>query len=242
MQTKRSQSGNVVIMILVAIALFGALAYTFMRGSQQGQGNLTGNQARVAAQEILNYNVSLERGVQKLLSRGCSENELGFGNTVFTTHGGTAMYTDTHNSNRPSSGQCDVFKSSGAGLVAQTISVSAQQPWPAITNGNTAVGSAVFTSTRIPEVGNNLRSDLFVIWNNVTPSVCKAYNTIANISNSSNNMPNGALAGHQDYNGTFNDTYTFTDIDGVLAGKTAFCYQDVGDSSRGAIVHVLITR
>ena len=50
---KNSQAGNAIIYILIAIALFAALAYVFMRGARTGQGNLTMNQAKLGAQEIV---------------------------------------------------------------------------------------------------------------------------------------------------------------------------------------------
>ena len=104
-----SQSGNAVIFILVAIALFAALAYTFMRSAQTGQGNMTAGQAKLAAQEIINHGGNVSRAIEKLLSRGCSETQISFENIY--------DYDPFHlNTNSPPSKECHVFDPAGGNV------------------------------------------------------------------------------------------------------------------------------
>lgn len=95
-----SERGNAVVFILLGIALFAGLAYTFTRGAKTGQGNLTAEQTRMLAQKIINNTTQIKRTTGKLLGRGCSENELDF-------------YTDsgpfTDNPVAPADGRCDLF-------------------------------------------------------------------------------------------------------------------------------------
>lgn len=102
-----SQAGNAVLYILIATALFGALSYSFMRGGQSGQGNLTKHQARLAALEMIDQANKIERAVQKLLRNGCSETELNFNHSSFPT---SMMLSNT--GARPD-GSCDVYGTAG---------------------------------------------------------------------------------------------------------------------------------
>lgn len=104
---RSSERGNAVIFILLGIALFAALAYTFMRGAQQGQGNLTAGQTRLLAQEMINEANNIQRAVNRLLSRGCSENDLNF----YTVENPLPLNPDA-----PVDGRCDIFGSTGGGL------------------------------------------------------------------------------------------------------------------------------
>jgi hypothetical protein len=103
------QHGNVVIFILLAVGLFGALAYSFTRNSQQSQGNMTEQQAKVTAQEILNYARSVEQAVNKLRQRGCSQSQLSFDYDI----PGTTGY---ENVTAPGTEECHVFSPSGGGI------------------------------------------------------------------------------------------------------------------------------
>ena len=106
---RSSERGNAVIFILLAVALFAGLAYTFMRGAKSGQGNLTAGQAKLAAQDIINYSLTLERGVDKLMQRGCSQDELSFENAQKT-----GFYWE--NSTAPADKSCHIYDAAGAGL------------------------------------------------------------------------------------------------------------------------------
>lgn len=61
-----TQSGNVFVIILVAVTLFAALMFTFSRTGSQDTGNLTKQQAKIIAQEILNYAQLVEGAVNRV--------------------------------------------------------------------------------------------------------------------------------------------------------------------------------
>ncbi len=102
-----SQSGNAVLYILIAVALFGALSYSFMRGSQSGQGNISRHQAHLAAIEMVEQANKIERAVQKLLRNGCSEGEMNFKHASFPN----SFMLDDANA-RPD-GSCDIYGAAG---------------------------------------------------------------------------------------------------------------------------------
>lgn len=101
---KSNQSGNVFVIILIGVVLFGALGFTFSRSANKGTGNLTKQQAKVAAQEILSYANLVEGAVDRVRRKGCSENEISFENNVVS---------DYENPNSPIDKSCNVFDENG---------------------------------------------------------------------------------------------------------------------------------
>ena len=78
---RRSEHGNVLFLILIAVALFAALSYVVTQSSRSGSGNIGKEDAKLAAAEILNYVTSVQTAVQTLmLRRECGINKLTFDN------------------------------------------------------------------------------------------------------------------------------------------------------------------
>lgn len=152
-----AQRGNVVIYILVAVALFGALAYVFMRGAKSGQGNLTTQQAKLVAQELISYAGLLERAVDRVRTRGCSEEEISF------QAAGNAGYV---NPDAPPEFNCHIFQASGGAMTSwQTFDSMAGTPYVTAThtvNGTeTTDGDLVFFYDQVPvEVCNEINKQL----------------------------------------------------------------------------------
>ena len=105
---RNTQAGNVFVFILAGIFLFGALIFTFTRGASKGTTSLSKHQARVAAQEILNYAQTLELAVSRVRRNGCSENQISFENDV------VAGYI---NANAPVDNSCHIFKDNGGKMI-----------------------------------------------------------------------------------------------------------------------------
>lgn len=105
------EAGNVFIFILMGIVLFGALIFAFTKSGQQSLTNISKQQARLAASEILNYGRVLEGAVNKLRSNGCAESQISFDNTFVSGYS---------NPNAPVDGSCDIFGSNG-GKVAYKV-------------------------------------------------------------------------------------------------------------------------
>lgn len=80
------QAGSAFVYILIAVALFAALLFFFIRSAQTGQGNLTRHQVGMYAQEIIDYGIAIERAVDKLRRNGCSEREISFQDPLRATY------------------------------------------------------------------------------------------------------------------------------------------------------------
>lgn len=104
LQNKNTEQGNVLIIILVAVALFGALIFTFSRSGSQGVSSINKQEAKIAAQEILNYARLVEGAVDRVRRNGCSESEISFENAV------VAGYS---NPNSPGDKSCHIFDDEG---------------------------------------------------------------------------------------------------------------------------------
>gem|GEM_PF-496431 len=112
LEQRPTQAGNVFVIILLGVFLFGSLMYMFSRNAQQGTGNLTKQQASIAAQEILNYARLVEGAVDRVRRNGCSETEISFENDV------VAGYEHTP----PARDECKVFDDAGGKVSYSEVS------------------------------------------------------------------------------------------------------------------------
>lgn len=107
------ENGNALWFILIAIILLGLLTAMLTRSG--GNTNDTGDYERLSikANEIITYGRSLGNGIQMLLSRGCSENEISFEDPLLASQG---SFSDHSNPNAPADFSCHIFRPEGAGL------------------------------------------------------------------------------------------------------------------------------
>lgn len=104
-----TERGNAIIFILLAIALLAALTFAVGRMSSKTSGNLSKEQARISAEQIMRTAQTYEGAIQKIINvNRCSENEINLDNTL------TSVSYD--NTDAPTDGRCDIFNVAGAGL------------------------------------------------------------------------------------------------------------------------------
>lgn len=73
-----SQSGAMLLYILLGVALFGALYFTFSKSQGPSSSLASKGSAKTAASQIIEYSQQLEASVQKILSSGYSEGQITF--------------------------------------------------------------------------------------------------------------------------------------------------------------------
>ena len=218
---KNAQRGNAVVFILIAIALFGALAFTFMRGAKTGQGNLTAGQAKLIATEMISHASAMEKATNKLLSKGCSENELNFYDPLIPT---------ALNPSAPADDHCDIFNASAGGMTANVFSQYAP-----VGAGPSSVVNITGTTTSEPDLGYYFAG--------MSDALCKEINKQLGIDNPETIPEDSTVTAAAPFTGTFTvgaaDDYN--DEDPRIDGKTSACIK-ITAVSVNSFYSVLIDR
>lgn len=234
-----TQSGNVLVIVLIAIALLAALTMTVMRSDVTDADSVAPEQAKIIASQVAAQARTLEQAVSTLITKGCSEQDISFENDVVTG------YT---NATAPADYTCHVFKRAGAGL-------SWPMP-PANANDGSAwlliAGNAVDGVTRTDD-GTCVSGciDLMAVLPNVGINVCKQLNALGQVTAATNDPPvddsnfdaSTKIAG-------FDATAVgvdVSDVGSVLSGKQSGCFEATnvdGVASGGTywFYHVLLVR
>lgn len=212
----KSESGNVIVMIFIAIALLGALTFAFTGSNRTSTALLTGTQLEAYASQMISYGSDVQQAVKRLTLRGCSDTEISFENPVSNLN-----YT---NASAPSDDSCNVFSPKGGGLVYKIMTPEELFP------GATQPGQPTFHgNNQISGVGSDAANggdELTFKYTYVRDDLCMAINDKLGIDN-----PSGAPPEETDvdfkYTGPFVGTYNSFDhliaTSADLQGKKAVC-------------------
>lgn len=233
---KSHQAGNAIVLILIAVFLFGALAAAFMRGGKTGQDSLSVGQAKLAAQEIMDYARSLTIAIDKLRRRGCSESQLNFASNGDPYHG---------NNDAPGTKECDIFQPEGGGITPLEF----KHAW-SLSSTNMHSGRDVYrpyytSADAIQDVGTTCTAlscmELnFNLWY-ITKPLCEALNNVA--GNNYATIPSGYLNGCAfwgDFACGGSEVIAFNSPE--LRGKRAVCYEDSSGYHGYVFNYVLMER
>lgn len=159
-----AQKGNVLFLILIAVALFAALSYAVTSSSKGGGSGISKDKANISAAEIAQYGASLEQAITRMQVVGnCAENQISFENPIESGY---------VNPNAPADKRCHVFDPSGGGLSWRSDFGGFEPALPPIFSSYHRIwdinGSAIGGSTSLD---NELA--LFVL---VSEEQCRAYN------------------------------------------------------------------
>jgi len=226
MRQADSQSGNALFFILIAIALLVGLTFVMTRSASDT--NQTGNveQARIKMSQVVRYAKGLETGVQQLIIRGCSENEISFENDV------DPNYT---NPNSPADRSCHVFDAAGAGLAWQEFGED-------LAGANSSIG--FINSIYINGIENNTTpagNDLIIVVN-LGQSVCEQINKDLGLSVTPADIQMNTDVWDDYYIGTFatNEAIGLPGRAPALQGQTNGCVLD--DGGHYIFYNVLLAR
>ena len=142
--------GSVLVIILVAVALFGALSYVVagMMRTDGGVNAVSEQQAGLHASAILGYASSVRRAVQDVrISNGCEETQLSFEKPPFDNSDGY------QNTNSPSDFSCHIFHPSGGGVSAIQPSIEWQDGIEAAARSGILEEYFITATIQIPAVG-----------------------------------------------------------------------------------------
>lgn len=209
----KSEHGSAIVYVFIGIALFGALMFLFSRGASQTSPTISAQRAKILATEITDYSTTLEKGVQKLLSKGCSESEIIFASPMWFQIGQTNPYRVYENTwvHSPTDLSCHVFRKEGGKITFQ------RPPKEAI-----AIPNALYNFTGnmiVPGIGTSL-TELNVVLE-VNKEVCIAINKMNGV-----NLPSG-----QPYN--MSPATVISLYPTPLVNWKAYGYWSINTSSKG---------
>ncbi len=160
------QSGSIITIIFILVALLAALAFAVSQGTRSGTQNLTSQQVDLAASDLMNYMNLVKNAVRDLRIRQCTENEISFdGANISGTY---------NNTNSPTDNSCHVFHPSGGGRLYQSPS---EQILDSSFSAGNHFGEYFFSShTTIENVGENALDDLIMVLSWVNEDICAEIN------------------------------------------------------------------
>ncbi|PZO88480.1 MAG: hypothetical protein DI626_01670 [Micavibrio aeruginosavorus] len=220
------ESGNALWLILIAIFLLGGLTVLLSRTGSQTEDTGNAEQMQIVASNILGYAASIEQGIQTLLMRGCSENEISF--WYDSNKDGTENSSDDYyNPNAPSDRTCHIFSTTGAGLNYQDmgakIGVANQMLF-----GTATVGRA------IKGIGNDNKTDLYLHIGTsggtkaAMEPFCKTVNRMGGIPTApfpSTTIIQSVAAGQKFVGTFFNSSVSVFDMSSWRKKSKYFCYE-----------------
>lgn len=99
-------------MILLAVALFAALAYTVTGSTRSSGGDAQKEQNVLLASEITQYSTELETAIMRMkISNSCTNEQISFENPI-----STAASRNFNNPNSPADYRCHVFRPEGGNV------------------------------------------------------------------------------------------------------------------------------
>lgn len=204
-----NERGNVLVLILVAVALFAALSFTVADIMRTGDPQMIGDQqAYLFADEILDYSRAMRQTVQGLRIDGCGDTDISFENPV------ESGYVNGTNTN------CQVFHPDGGGL--KWVSPQA--------NFNDGSEWYITGSRRVVDIGTT--SHLILILPNIRKVICQKINERTEIGDKDADPPTelGYVFGFK-FTGTYLSGGGFGDDAGGadLRGKPIGCFQSTSN-------------
>lgn len=179
-----TQSGNVLFLILIAVALFAALSYAVTSSTRSGGGSTTKEQASLSRGEIENFFAAVDTSVTRLrLSSGFPAEQISLAYNKPLYNGTT--HTNALANPRCLSTACQVFHPSGGGVAAKTFATSAVKDPPGWNATWGAPGALDLILVQWPDAGTS-KNDVVMYINAVKPEICaefdRVYSTASNVA------------------------------------------------------------
>ncbi len=166
------QKGNVLVIILIAVALFAALSFVVSK-MMRGSADIGREKSGIYASEILTYAQSLSEAVKMMrISNGCEDTDISFENNIVAGYEHSPVATN----------DCKIFHASGGGLsyIRPNDDANGGVDW--IFTGDND-GYDIGT-----QCNSDTCSDLIAILPEISLEICKEINKRLNVSSANNYM------------------------------------------------------
>ena len=234
----RSQSGNVLFLILIAVALFAALSYVVAKSSRNGNADSSNERMAADAAAFIEYTSGLQAHIQRMIVTGGAKFDgLNFG---ALGRGWTQPCNQT---------KCSVFRDTGGKYFAAPHLKNEYLIAP-YQNSGQQFGDPAFV--RVTNVGTNL-AELVYYYQGLTEKMCRTINKglgLGDIAPVDTLLAPGDSAIKYEFSAAAGMTEPPAGADKEvgdqapeLAGKTAFCFRNGRyGNSEGAFIQVLYPR
>lgn len=155
----RQQQGNVLFLILIAVALFAALSYAVTK-STSGGGNANKETALLDAASLTQFGAGISTAIMRMKINGTHETDL-----CFYSGSNHADYNHASCSNDDN----NIFHSSGGGISYQTVPSG-------LNDGSEWEFTASIGVTGLGIDGGNPGTDLVMILRDITLDICNSIN------------------------------------------------------------------
>ena len=180
MLTRKNEKGNVLFLILIAVVLFAALSYAVSQ-SNQTSGDISSEEAELAAAEIINYFAAIQGEAQRLnLVHGVPYYNINLGNN--NSHGSLTGGSEgvvgniwADNPNCVDLDKCSVFIERGGNIPSRDFYELAGIPignW----NGHIVPGEFRGFNNFIEGVGTETEPEILLTVGGLKDEVCDALN------------------------------------------------------------------
>lgn len=226
-KAQSTKSGNVLFLILIAVALFAALSYAVTQSSKTSGGSVDKDKARLQASEIVNFMGSVKAAVDRvMLINKCAFNQLAFENNVYENTAGALLRPDGGNPDAPADKSCHIFHTNGGGVQPYIVDIKNPHNY----TGVYKPGHGADSLRVIDNIGSSV-SDLTFHFADIDEEVCKAFNDLNGVDNPGGSPPVETAT-----------TPSLGDEDAALIGQYAFCYYRNAGKPRNFIHYVLFQR
>ncbi len=242
-QKRIRESGNVLFLILIAVALFAALSYAVTQSSRSGGGDTSGETALINSAQITQYPASIRTTIIRMLVNGTDVTELHFNTPAdFSTLGENRV---------------GVFHPSGGGAIYSAA------PPDIMSDYADSKGTWYFNANiALPEIGTPATeadsNELVAYLPGITMTVCRKLNEELGITSASaNNIPElsadlqGTYKVHDLVDKGTGTTFPSTVADitaletataGELDGQPYGCFKNPSATPEYVYYHVLVER
>ncbi len=234
-----SQRGNVLFLILIAVALFAALSYAVTSSTRSGTGDTSAEANKLAAARILNFANNVGVAVNRImLTNNVDIHQIIYTTPVYTFTNGNIKVTSPSQASNPS---LALFNAAGGGIAPELFHDLRDKSITYTPSSTvTSPGHVGFVWRSIPQMGTTA-AEAAVSVIGITPEICLELNKAAGMDSIPAMTGSGAsmdIPGTSGNPGNMPFSMSSADMT-MIRGKHDICYRLLGADGRHAYIHVL---